>query len=392
MIKSSVKEIKSKVSRIGYINRIMDNLCNVKKRELTPLYEDLKSADCVVCGGSGRSLYSLNAAMSQIAISHIGWRNKVVLTPDDPGFPGKNMYDAAAELERRYNKTLLLINSGSGVSGDPLVLVQDLSRYIGEKKTSKFSIGLITSSLSSPLAEIVSKGGHVVELRGRGKAKPSLDYGKTGIMGDVFELGSLLLLSMMTEAIFRNLEASEVLRLCEEEFAKLGPLVDSIVESEVYTHLVDILEKRTSVFLGGKGTGSEIVKMVAVRLFHIKSTLGDNVYMARGVNTPPPRPGDLEILVSFSGETKPVIAWADTLKKMNGTVLSITGTRKSTLTEKSDLQIVLDEETKPGQPRRFYMRTAYVLSPLPVRLVERLGEKGLKLPEYIINWHHSLTD
>jgi 6-phospho-3-hexuloisomerase len=287
---------------------------------------------------------------------------------------------------------LLLINSGSGVSGDPLVLAQDLCRYIGEKKTSKFSVGLITSNLSSPLAEIVSKSGHVIELRGRGKAKPSLDYGKTGIMGDVFELGSLLLLSMMTEAIFRNLEASEVFRLCEEEFAKLAPLVDSIVESEVYTRLVDILEKRTSVFLGGKGTGSEIVKMVAVRLFHIKSTLGDNVYIARGVNTPPPRPGDLEILVSFSGETKPVIAWGDTLKKLNGTVLSITGTRESTLTEKSDLQIVLDEETKPGQPRRFYMRTAYVLSPLPVRLVERLGEKGLKLPEYIINWHHSLTD
>jgi 6-phospho-3-hexuloisomerase len=387
-----VREIRSKVSRIGYINRIMDNLLNLRKRELNPLYEDLKSADCVVCGGSGRSLYSLNAAMSQIAISHIGWRNKVVLTPDDPGFPGKNMYDAAAGLERRYNKTLLLINSGSGVSGDPLVLAQDLCRYIGEKKTSKFSIGLITSNMGSPLAEIVSKAGHVIELRGRGRAKPSLDYGKTGIMGDVFELGSLLLLSMMTEAIFRNLEASEVFRLCEEEFATLAPLVDSIVESEVYTHLVDILEKRTSVFLGGKGTGSEIVKMVAVRLFHIKSTLGDDVYIARGVNTPPPRPGDLEILVSFSGETKPVIAWADTLKKLNGTVLSITGTRKSTLTAKSDLQIVLDEETKPGTPRRFYMRTAYVLSPLPVRLVERLGEKGLKLPEYIINWHHSLTD
>ncbi|MGA3191299.1 MAG: SIS domain-containing protein [Candidatus Bathyarchaeia archaeon] len=392
MIKPSVRKIGSKVSRIGYINRIMDNLLNLRKRELTPLYEDLKAADCVICGGSGRSLYSLNAAMSQIAISHIGWRNKVVLTPDDPGFPGKNMYDAAAGLERRYNKTLLLINSGSGVSGDPLGLAQDLCRYIGEKKTSKFSIGLITSNMSSPLAEIVSNSGHVIELRGRGRAKPSLDYGKTGIMGDVFELGSLLLLSMMTEAIFRNLEAGEVFRLCEEEFAKLGPLVDSIVESEVYTHLVDILEKRTSVFLGGKGTGSEIVKMVAVRLFHIKSTLGDNVYIARGVNTPPPRPGDLEILVSFSGETKPVIAWADTLKKLNGTVLSITGTRKSTLTEKSDLQIVLDEETKPGTPRRFYMRTAYVLSPLPVRLVERLGEKGLKLPEYIINWHHSLTD
>jgi 6-phospho-3-hexuloisomerase len=389
---NSVKKINSKVSCIGYINRIRDNLRNVRRRELSPLYEDLKSADCVVCGGSGRSVYSLNAAISQIAISQTGWRNKVVLTPDDPGFPGKNMYDAAAELERRYNKTLLLINSGSGVSGDPLVMAQDLSRYIEEKRTAKLSLGLITSSLKSPLAEIVARYGHVVELRGRGRAKPSSDYSEVGIMGDIFELGSLLLLSMTTEAIFRNLEANEVVKLCEEEFTKLGSMVDSIVESETYSRLVDVLEKRTSVFLGGKGTASEIVKMTAIRLSHIKSTLGDTVYIARGVNTPPPRPGDVQILVSFSGETKPVISWCDIFRKMNGTVLSITSTGKSTLTEKSDLRIVLEEETGLGEPRRFYMRAAYVLSPLPVKLIERLGERGLRLPEYILNWHHSLTE
>jgi D-arabinose 5-phosphate isomerase GutQ len=389
---NSAKKINSKVSCIGYINRIRDNLRNVRRRELSPLYEDLKSADCVVCGGSGRSVYSLNAAISQIAIGQTGWRNKVVLTPDDPGFPGKNMYDAAAELERRYNKTLLLINSGSGVSGDPLVMAQDLSRYIEEKRTAKLSMGLITSSLKSPLAEIVARYGHVVELRGRGRAKPSSDYSEVGIMGDIFELGSLLLLSMTTEAIFRSLEANEVVKLCEEEFTKLGSMVDSIVESETYSRLVDVLEKRTSVFLGGKGTASEIVKMTAIRLSHIKSTLGDTVYIARGVNTPPPRPGDVQILVSFSGETKPVISWCDIFRKMNGTVLSITSTGKSTLTEKSDLRIVLEEETGLGEPRRFYMRAAYVLSPLPVKLIERLGERGLRLPEYILNWHHSLTE
>ena len=386
-------EIKDKVSGIGYINRIRENLLDVRRKELSLLYESLKSADCVVCGGSGRSLYSLNAAMSQIAISQTGWRNKVVLTPDDPGFPGKNMYDAAAELERRYKRTLMLLNSGSGVSGDPLVMAQDLSKYIEEKKgASKLSMGLITSGVRSPLAEIVAKHGHVVELRGRGRAKPSFDYSEVGIMGDIFELGSLLLLFMMTEAIFRNLEANDVIGLCEEEFAKLGPIVDSIVKSETYSRLVDALEKRTSVFLGGKGTASEIVKMAAIRLSHIKNTLGDNVYIARGVNTPPPRPGDVQILISFSGETKPVISWCDILKKMNGTVLSITSTGKSTLAEKSDLRIILEEEAMRGQPRRFYMRAAYVLSPLPVRLVERLGERGLRLPEYILNWHHSLTE
>jgi 6-phospho-3-hexuloisomerase len=387
-----VVDIKEKVCGIGYINRIRNNLLGIRGKELSALYEDLKAADCVVCGGSGRSLYSLNAAMSQIAISQIGWRSKVVLTPDDPGFPGKNMYDAAAELERRYDKTFLLMNSGSGVSTDPLVLAQDLSEYIDRKSTSKFSMGLITSSLKSPIAEIASRYGHAVELRGRGRAKPSFDYSEVGIMGDIFELGSLLLLSMITEAIFRNLDADDVIPLCEEEFSNLGPLVDSVVESETYSRLIDALERRTSVFLGGKGTASEIVKMTAIRLSHIKSTLGDTVYIARGVNTPHPRPGDVQVLVSYSGETKPVLNWCNTVKRMNGTVLSITSTAKSTLTQRSDLRIVLDEEAKPGQPRRFYMRAAYVLSPLPVKLVERLGERGLRLPEYILDWHHSLTE
>jgi 6-phospho-3-hexuloisomerase len=387
----SVSRVRAKISSVGYVNRIMDNILRVRKRELLPLYENLKSADCVICGGSGRSLYSLNAAMSQIAISQIGWRNKVVLTPDDPGFPGKDMYDAASELERRYKRILLLINSGSGRSDDPLAMAQDLTRYLADKKTSKFSMGLLTSNLNSPLADIVKAHGHVVELKGR-RGKPYLEYTETGIMGDMFELGALLLLCMMVEAIFRNLRVDDVLRLCEEELAKLGPIIDLNVESETYTQLIDALERRSNVFLGGKGTANEIVKMTAVRLFHIKGFLGDNVYIARGVNTPHPRARDLEILVSFSGETKPVITWCDVFKKLNGVVLAVTGTKKSTLAQRSNLQITLEEEAKPSNPRRFYMRAAYVLSPLTVKLAERLSERGLNLPEYIVNWYHSVTE
>jgi D-arabinose 5-phosphate isomerase GutQ len=351
----------------------------------------LKAADCVVCAGSGRSLYSLNAAMSQIALSQVGWRNKVVLTPDDPGFPGKSMYDAARDLERRYKKTLLLINSGSGYSDDPLVMAQDLARYIEEKKTSKFTIGLITSGLESPLAQITRQYGHVVHVKGRGRLKPSFEYSETGMMGDIFELGTLSLLCMMIEAIFRNLEVEDVFKLCKEEFVKIGAMIDANMKSEAYTQLVDLMEKRTNVFLGGKGTANEIAKMTAVRLFHIKSFLGDNVYVTRGVNTPHPRAGDLEILLSFTGETKPVVLWADVMKKFNGTVLAITGTPDSTLAKKADVKIVLEEEVKPGTPRRFYTRAAYVLSPLPVKLAERLGQRGLKMPEYIISWYHSVT-
>ena len=385
-------QIKSKVSHIGYVNRIRENILKINRKELLLLYENLKAADCVVCGGSGRSLYSLNAAMSQMAMSQIGWRNKVVLTPDDPGFPGKDMYDAASELERRFKRTLLLINSGSGFSEDPLAMAQDLTRYVEAKKTSKFSMGVITSNMNSPLAQLVREHGNVVELKGRGRSKPSMEYTETGIMGDMFELGSLLLLSMMVEAIFRNLRVDEVVKLCEEELVNLGSIIDSNVESETYTQLIEALERRSNVFLGGKGTANEIVKMTGVRLFHIKGFLGDNVYVARGMNTPHPRAKDLEILVSFSGETKPVISWCNTFKKYNGTVLAVTSSEKSTLAEKSNLQITLEEEVKPSQPRRFYMRAAYVLSPLPVKLAERLSEKGLDLPEYIVSWYHSVTE
>ncbi len=383
--------MKSKISSIGYVNRIQENILSIKKKELEPLYEELRAADCVICGGSGRSLYSLNAAMSQIALAQAGWRNKVVITPDDPGFPGKSMYEAAQDLERRYKKVLLLMNSGSGYSDDPLVMAQDLAKYIEEKKSTHFSMGLLTSATESPMAEITAKYGHVVQLKGRGKSKPSFEYSETGMMGDIFELGTLELMNSMIEAIFRNLEVDDVYKLCEEEFQKLGEIIDANITSDTYTQLVDLLEKRTNLFLGGKGTANEIAKMTGVRLFHIKSFLGDNVYITRGVNTPHPRAGDLEILISYSGETRPVILWSDVLKKFAGTVFAITGNKDSTLAKKADLKIILPEETKPSYPRRFYTRAAYVLSPLPVKMAERLAERGLNLPEYIISWYHSVT-
>ena len=257
--------IKKKISSIGYVNKIRDNILSVRRKSIEPLYKSLKSADCVVCGGSGRSLHSLNAAMSQVALSQLGWRNKVVITPDDPGFPGKNMYDAAADLNRRYKRILFLINSGSGYSDDPLVMAQDLARYIEEKKSKKFTMGLMTSGLESPLAQIVQNYGYVVHIKGRGKSKPSFEYSETGMMGDVFELGTLQLLCMMIEAIFRNLEVKDVFKLCREEFDNIGSIIDENVNSETYTKLLDLLEKRTDVFIGGKGTAGQIAKMTGIR-------------------------------------------------------------------------------------------------------------------------------
>jgi D-arabinose 5-phosphate isomerase GutQ len=376
-----------------FANKIRDNIMAINKPSFQHFFEDLKLADCIICSGSGRSLYSLNAAMSLLTRGKLeGMKQKVVLTPDDPGFPGKNIYDAAPDLEKRFKKTLLLMNSGSGSSNDPMVMAQDLAMYIEEKKSASFSMGLLTSNLQSPLAEVTRRYGNIVQIEGRGKAKPSSVYSETGIIGDIFELGTLELLNMTIEAIFRNLQSDEVFKLCEEEFETIGEIMDANVESDTYTRIVDILEKGTNVFLGGKGTANQVAMMTGIRLFHIKSFLGDNVFMARGVNTPRPRAGDLEILISYSGESKPVILWCDALQKFNGLVLAITADDSSTLAKKSDLKIILPETQKQGIPRRFYTRAAYVLSPLPVKLAERLTERGLNLPEYILSWCHSITE
>ena len=139
--------IKSKISSIGYVNKIQENVLSIKRRELAPLFEELKAADCVICGGSGRSLYSLNAAMSQIALSQVGWRNKVVLTPDDPGFPGKDMYDAAPDLRTPLQKNAAADEFRKRLQRRPIVMAQDLGRYIEETKTNKFSMGLLNINL-----------------------------------------------------------------------------------------------------------------------------------------------------------------------------------------------------------------------------------------------------
>jgi len=386
-----VKKIKRKISGVEYIELISDNMLKMVEKDLLPLYEDLRTADCIVCGGSGRSLHSLNIAMSQIAMMN---DPKVIITREDVGFPGRGMFDAASQLEKRHKKIVLLVNSGSGESDDPRHLTEELEKYLEETGSTKFTMGLITSSPNSSIAKIAQRHGHVVTVAGRRKQQlPSSDaYSETGIMGDLFELGSLFLLQMITEAIAEDRPVDRVLELIAEEAPVLRRITENAIHSEAIMAALDILERRSDVFLGGRGTAEEVAKMTAVRLFHIKKSLGDDVYIARGVNTPHPRAGDLEILISYSGRTKPVVGWCNRFRGLGGTVLSIIGREGAALDQKSDLKILLEETVEHGKPRRFYMRAAYVLSCLPILLTERLSKKGLLLPEYILKWYHSVIE
>ena len=289
---------------------------------------------------------------------------KVVITREDVGFPGRGMYDAASELGKRHKKIVLLISSGSGESDDPRHLAEELEKYLEETVSSQFSMGLITSNGNSSIAKIVQRYGHVIVVEGREKKQlpSSDDYSETGIMGDIFELGSLFLLQMISEALSENSPADRIIELIREEAPVLKSITQKAINSESVKIALEFLERRSDIFLGGRGTAEEVAKMTAVRLFHIKKFLGDNVYIARGVNTPHPRAGDLEILVSYSGRTKPVVGWCNRFRGLGGSVFSIIGHEGTGLDINSDMKILIEEVVEQGKPRRFYMRAAYVLS------------------------------
>ncbi len=386
-----VAKVSDKSSGVKFVEQISENLLGMTARSLRPLYEALKTADCIVCGGSGRSLHSLNIAMSQIAMMKVP---KVIITREDVGFPGRGLYDAASKLENRHEKVVFLINSGSGESDDPKHMARELEKYLEETGSTKFTMGLLTSNAKSSIAKIVRRHGHVVEVEGRTRQQlpTSNAYSETGIMGDLFELGSLFLLQMVTEALYEGSTVERVLELVAEEAPFLKQITETTVDSEATIAALDFLERRSAVFLGGRGTAEEVAKMAAVRLFHIKRFLDDDVYVARGVNTPHPRAGDLEILISYSGRTKPVVGWCNRFRSLGGTVLSIIGRKGVALDLDSDLKILLEEMVEPGKPRRFYMRAAFVLSCFPILLTERLSKKGLRLPEYILTWYHNIIE
>jgi 6-phospho-3-hexuloisomerase len=129
--------------------------------------------------------------------------------------------------------------------------------------------------------------------------------------------------------------------------------------------------------------------MTLIRLDHIKRTLGENVHI---INPPRPRAGDFQLSISYSGETKTVANTGRIFRKLGGHQFSIIGRKGSHLEQHSDSSLILDEEIKLGQPRKFYTRAAFVASPIPIKLIEKLGERGISLPEAILKYYHAVTE
>jgi len=371
--------LKKVSSEVEYINSVTANVRNVKKSEFKPFFDDLNAADCIIPLGEGRSQSALYIGMGQI-------KNKVVKTMIDIDFPGRNIVEAAPVLEKKYDKIVLLVNSGSGETTTPKIVVKQLSDYIEQEKSEKFTIAAVVSNTNSTIGKIGEKDyGHVVELKGRRKRKNITNaYLKHGIMNDVYELSSLLLFQKTKEAINEGKGHTAVFRKVAEESTVIGEIVDRFVCSDKYHDLIDKLETRSRITMGGLGPARNVAKMTAIRLQHVKRAIGDEAYLS-GPFAPRPRACDVLFLISWSGETESILGWCRAQKKFGTHVYSIVG-NESALSRESESFIIESPSTA------FYERATFALSPLPLHLVERLNKQKFVLPEYIMEWwEHSVT-
>ena len=403
-----------------YISREVENVKRVRESDLRAIYEDLSEADCIILVGEGRSQGALFIGMGQI--------NKTVRTVEDIDFPGRNILDAAPKLERMHGKIVVLVNSGSGETPIPKIVAQQLAEYIEKTHSEKFKIDAIVSNPDSSVGKIAKSFGSVVVLAGRdgesGKRKRSgngedstrnstADAGvarvarekgdaredgkkgkekedeekeedilESGIMNDIYELGSLLILQKMKECINEE-EGFECLTAAiNEEAGAIREVVSDFIRCELYGDIIDELERRNRIIIGGYGPARHVAMMTAIRLQHVKRAIGDDAYLA-GPFAPRPRAGDILFLISWSGETLPLLEWCRKHKEIGGSVYSIVG-NYSTLAEQS-------KSFRLNAPVSvFYERATFALSPLPLHLVERLRERGFELPEYIMRWFHSI--
>ena len=360
---------------VDYINQTARNLSEINEEILEEFLRSIRQSRRIILGAEGRSRSALLIGIKGI--------KKRTFTITDSSFHWRNLKEAAIDLEKKRGTTILLINSGSGETSTPKQLTEDLRGYIEEAGSKKFLICTVTSKSESSIARMSDT---VLKMRGRGddkgRAVNQLDF---GIMGDIYELATTLLFHNIKKAINNGFNADKVLKASQKEIKIIGASIDRYLSSSHYQKLVEETSSRARIIFGGLGPAREVAEMTALRTMHIKSVVGESAYLA-GSFAPPPKPGDVLVLISFSGETGPTLKWCSDYKAAGGIVFSIVG-RESTLSKASQSYVL------GSSVEEFYQKVVFLLSPLPGGIMEKFRQCGIRIPEEIIRiLGHSKTE
>lgn len=363
--------------RVAYINTINRNLGQVSEEILEKIVQTIRKSRRVIFAAKGRSRSGLLIGMKGV--------RKRTFIQGDSSFHWRNITKAANNLNQKSGLTVLLVNSQSGTTVSPTEMVKDLRNFINRTGSKKFIICCVTAH---PGSEIAKNSDIVLQLKGSDEKEKETQQpsGINEIMGDVFELGSTILFHCIKKGVNDGLNAKKILALAKEEMKVIGGIIDAYLADPHYDEVVEKISSSPKIIFGGEGPAEEVANMTAIRTKHVVNMLGREAYIA-GSLAPSPQPGVFIVLISWSGETKSVLDWRDKYNKGGANVFSIVGTAHSSLTENARNYVL-------GAPEEeFYVRAAFLLSPLPGGVMENFRRRGIHIPDEMLReLGHSRTE
>ncbi|WP_439693035.1 6-phospho-3-hexuloisomerase [Curtobacterium sp. SP.BCo] len=114
------------------------------------------------------------------------------------------------------------------------------------------------------------------------------------------------------------------------------------LDGDAAERALDLLDRGHRVFVHGAGRSGLALRMTAMRLMH----LGRDVHVVGEVTTPAIRSGDVLLVASGSGTTTGIVQAARTAHDVGASVVALSTTDDSPLSEVADVTLVLPAATK----------------------------------------------
>lgn len=166
---------------------------------------------------------------------------------------------------------------------------------------------------------------------------------------------------------------------------KISSILDA-TESDYDKQLTAMVDGASRIFIAGAGRSALVARFFAMRLMHG----GYDVYVVGEIVTPSLKKGDLLIVISGSGETETMIAFAKRAKELGAEIVLISSRTSSTLGDMSNKIIPIGKPDMYGKVVGMPMGTTFELSTLiflEATVSHIIHEKGI--PEEEMRARHA---
>lgn len=160
----------------------------------------------------------------------------------------------------------------------------------------------------------------------------------------------------------------------------------SATDESYDAQLTGMLDSAKRIFVSGAGRSGLIGRFFAMRLMHS----GYDVSVVGEIVTPSIKEGDLLLIISGSGETEQLIAFAKKAKSIGAKIVLISAKSSSTLGDIADGIFQIGSETQYGKVKGMPMGTVFELSTLlflEALISHVIHEKGI--PEEEMRTRHA---